>query len=153
MKRGRFFKVMVVSIIVCFSAAFIGSIFTTGAVKSDWYRSIKPSFTPPDYLFGPVWTILYFLISLSLTFLWIKTEDKRKLILVFGSNLLLNALWSIIYFGLKNPLIAFIELIGLWISIVVMIAYSWKIDRRASYMLMPYLLWVSFAGVLNFFSI
>ena len=100
-------------------------------------------------------SILFFLIALSLYSAWINSKKKEKKIIaiVFGINLFLNALWSYIYFGLRNVNLAFIELILLWISIVSMIYVTYKINKKSSYLLIPYLLWVSFAGILNYLSI
>jgi translocator protein len=143
--------VLVISFAIVYLVALIGSIFTANAVKSDWYRSIKPSITPPNYVFPIVWSILFFLIALSLYFSWIKADKKQKssIILVYGINFLLNVMWSILYFGMKNPLIAFFDIIALLVSIIAMIKVGYKIDKKTVYMLAPYLLWVGFATILN----
>ena len=145
-------KVLIISLILVFLTAFIGSFFTSGNTNSDWYQQIKPSITPPNYVFPIVWNILFFLIALSLYFSWIKAKNKnkKKIAIVFSINLILNILWSFLFFGLRNPLLGFIELIILWISIIVMIKTTYKIDKKSSYLLIPYLLWVSFAGILNY---
>src|SRR4030042_6333023 len=114
---------IVIKFIVClaltFSVAFVGSIFTRDAVP-DWYAALnKPSFTPPNWLFGPVWTILYLLMSISAFIVWQKglTQSAGRIALIFYLiQLILNALWSVIFFGLKLPLAAFIEIILLWSS-------------------------------------
>ena len=142
-------KELFLSFLIVFLVAFLGSQFTdTGT----WYQSVKPNIAPPNYVFPIVWTILFFLIALSLYFSWIgaKKNQESKVVLVFGINFVLNILWSILFFGLKQPKIAFFEIMLLWLSIVWMINLSWKIDRRASYLLIPYLLWVSFAMLLNY---
>ncbi len=149
------FKVLILCIIIVFLVALAGSIFTSRETSGEWYESIKPSITPPNYIFPIVWNILFFLIALSLYFSWInaKNNEKKKLGLIFAINFILNILWSVIYFGFKNPLLAFIEIIFLEISIVFMIIIAGKIDKKAGYLLVPYLLWVGFASLLNFLSI
>jgi len=98
---------------------------------------------------------LFFLIGLSLYFAWMKAKPIQKKLVaeVFAVNLIFNIVWSILYFGLHNVLYAFIEIFILWISIVWMIIVTWKIDKKAAYLLVPYLLWVSFAIILNYLSI
>ena len=148
-------KVLITCLIIVILIACIGSLFTTPAVKSSWYQSNKPSLTPPDIVFPIAWTILFFLIFLALYFSWTsaKTKNsKKKITAVFGFNFLLNIYWSILYFHFKNPTAAFIEIILLWISILMMILITWKINKKSAYLLIPYLLWVSFAAILNFLS-
>ena len=148
-------KVLILSLIVVYFVAFIGSIFTSSSVNSEWYSINKPSITPPSYVFPIVWNILFLLIAFSLAFAWMNSnkKEKKKVAWAFGINFVLNVLWSVLYFGMKNPLIAFFDLIALWVSIAVMIYVTHKIDKKASYLLVPYLLWVSFAGILNFLTI
>ena len=155
-KRKKNWKVLILSLAVVYLTAFIGSLFTSQNTSSDWYESIKPSITPPGWVFPIVWNILFFLIALSLYFSWInarKPDVKKKIVVVFGINFVLNIFWSVLYFGLKNPFYAFIEIFVLWISIVSMIYVSYKIDKKAGWLLVPYLLWVSFAIVLNYLSV
>jgi translocator protein len=144
--------ILIVCLVIAFAPAIFGGLFTSQSVGSEWYLDNKPGFTPPGWVFGPVWTILYFLIGLSLFFVWTnanKKIDKKKIALVFGINLILNALWSFVFFGMQNALLAFLIIIGIWLSILGMVFVSYKIDKKAAWMLVPYLLWVSFAGVLN----
>jgi tryptophan-rich sensory protein len=155
MKKRVNWKVLIASLLIVYAVAFVGSIFTSRNVDTQWYQSIKPAITPPNYVFPVVWNILFFLIALSLYFSWInaqKKELKKKIVIVFGINFILNIFWSLFYFGLRNPVIAFFELILLWVSIIAMIFVTCRIDRKAAYLLIPYLLWVSFAGVLNYLS-
>jgi translocator protein len=145
-------KVFIISLVIVIIVAGIGSLFTdTGS----WYQSIKPSITPPNLVFPIVWTVLFYLIAVSLYYSWLSSKDKEKLmvIILFGINFILNILWTFIYFKNRNPLIAFIDIVALWVSILVLIIYNWRRDRKASYFLIPYLAWVSFAGVLNYLSI
>jgi translocator protein len=143
-------KVLVVCLLIVFVVGFFGSFFTGGEVDK-WYIENKPNYTPPNWVFGPVWIIIYFLIGLSLYFAWVNSKkDEKKIVgIVFGVNLVLNGMWSYLFFGLQNALWAFIDIILIWFSIIVMIYTVWKIDRKSAWLLVPYLLWVSFAGVLN----
>lgn len=154
MKKRLNWKVLIISLIIVYAVAFIGSLFTSSNVDSEWYESIKPEITPPNYVFPIVWNILFFLIALSLYFAWAsaKKKDKNKILIVFGINFALNILWSILYFSLQNPFASFIELIFLWFSILAMMFVTYRINKIASYLLVPYLVWVGFAGVLNWLS-
>ncbi|MCW8965097.1 MAG: tryptophan-rich sensory protein [Candidatus Pacearchaeota archaeon] len=153
MKKKINFKVLILSLVIVYSFAFIGSLFTS--IDNSWYDSVRPSITPPSFVFPIVWNILFFLIALSLYIAWINSNkiEKKKVAFVFGTNLVLNAFWSFLYFGLQNPLYAFIDLILIWVSILGMIFVTYKIKKISAYLLIPYLLWVSFAGVLNWLSI
>lgn len=141
------------SIIVCQMAGLIGSLFTTPAI-SGWYTAIiKPAFTPPNWVFAPVWTLLFFLMGVSLYLVWQKGFENRVVrdgFSIFAVQLSLNILWSVFFFHLKNPFYAFIEICVLWVAIFATIWKFSKIDRRAAYLLGPYLLWVTFAAFLNF---
>src|SRR3989344_5126085 len=143
-----FFKTLVVSLMIVAIVSLIGS-----AVNYDmnWYESSKPSFSPPDWLFGVVWTILYIMIAFSLTFAWTSAKriQKRKLSLLFGVNLAANAIWTIIFFGMHLPLLALVDLAIIWLSTLSLIIFTRKIDKRAAWLLVPYLVWVSLAAVLN----
>lgn len=140
---------LAISILLPFLASAIGGLFTSTSV-STWYIALnKPIFNPSSWVFGPVWTILYLLMGISFYLLWIKKNDKLSFIL-FGLQLSLNSLWSVLFFGLKNPLFAFIEIIFLWLVILFMIIRFYKISKISAYLNIPYILWVSFAAVLNF---
>ena len=154
MKKRINWKILIISLIMVYLVAFIGSLFTSPVTDSAWYESIKPSITPPNWVFPIVWNILFFLIAISLYISWISAKkiEKKKIVLVFGINFILNIFWSVLYFGLKNPSLAFFELIVLWFSILIMILVTCRINKIASYLLVPYFLWVSFAGVLNYLS-
>jgi len=155
MKKRGHWKLLLACMVIVYFVAFLGSIFTTPNVNTAWYDSIKPSITPPGWVFPIAWNILFFLIAISLYLAWIssKKNQKTKIAFAFGINLILNAFWSYLYFGLKNPAFAFIDLIVIWLSIAMMIYITYKINKTASYLLIPYLLWVSFAGILNYLSI
>ena len=133
-------------------AAFIGSIFTASTV-STWYTAlIKPGFNPPNWIFGPVWTLLYLLMGFSLFLVWKKGLKKKYVkegLIIFGIQIFLNVLWSLLFFGLQSPLLAFIEIIFLWAAVLFMIVYFYKVNKTAAYVQIPYILWVSFAALLN----
>ncbi len=153
-KKEINWKVLLISFGVVFLTALLGSIFT--APNSDYYNSIRPSITPPGWVFPIAWNILFFLIAISLYIAWTKSRNKRQknaLAWIFGINLFTNFLWSVLYFGLQNPAFALVDLIAIWFSILGMIYITYKINKISSYLLIPYLLWVSFAGVLNYLSI
>lgn len=154
-KSKKNWKVLIMSLVIVYLVAFIGSIFTSKNTNSDWYNSIKPSITPPNYVFPIVWNVLFFLIALSLYFNWMSADSKQKnkIIYVFGINFILNILWSVFYFEMKIPLLAFFDIIALLISTVAMIIVSYKINKKAAYLLLPYLLWLGFASILNLLTI
>ena len=151
-KKGKMNKILVfiICLVVVFSTAFIGSLFTMGNTNSAWYQNNRPAITPPNFVFPIVWNILFFLIALSLYFAWISGKKSRKIVaLLFGVNLALNMLWSYLFFSLQLPFYAFIEFILLWLSILAIFILGFKIDKKVSWLILPYLLWVSFAGILN----
>ena len=142
---------LLVSFIACFAAAGFGSVFTVSAIPT-WYATLaKPFFAPPNWLFGPAWTLLYILMALSLYLVWEKGFAKnKKPIFLFAIQLFLNAIWSLAFFGLRNPAAGFAVIVFLWLSIVATIISFKKVDKRAAWLLVPYICWVSFASVLNF---
>lgn len=140
----------VVSILFCLGVGGLGSLFTAPAIDN-WYSTLnKPTFSPPNWIFAPVWTTLYVLMGISLYLLWIsKKKGKDMAIKLFLIQLALNFLWSLIFFGMHNPQLAFLEIIILWASILSTIREAGKISKKATYLLYPYLLWVAFALILN----
>jgi benzodiazapine receptor len=145
---GRLF----VSVLVPLVAGFLGSVFTAPAVR-DWYPIInKPSWNPPSWLFAPVWTTLFILMGVAFYLVW-STKMSSKVwvaIKVFSFQLVLNVLWSVFFFGMQNFWLAFAEIIVLWLAIALTIVDFSKVNRTAAWLLVPYLLWVSFASYLNF---
>lgn len=141
-----------VAIVIAELAGIIGSIFTSSSV-STWYLTLnKPFFNPPSWVFAPVWTILFALMGLASYFIFIKGFKNKNVKIalgVYGTQLIFNIIWSVLFFGLKNPLFAFIEILILLTLIVVNTFLFWKIDKRAGYIMLPYILWVSFATLLN----
>lgn len=142
---------LIVSIIVPLGLGSIAGIFTAQSVP-EWYATLnRPSFNPPNWIFGPVWTMLYILMGISLFLIWkLEISKERNLaILVFMLQLLLNFGWIFIFFYFNMIGLALIEIILLWIFIVIMLVLFYKIKPIAAYINIPYLLWVSFATVLN----
>ena len=146
-------RIAFIFIIIAEAAGATGSIFTASAIPA-WYATLqKPAFNPPNFIFAPVWTILYFLMGVSAFLVFEKGFTKKEVrfaLLVFALQLILNVLWSFVFFGLKSPSLAFLEIIILWVSILATIFYFYKISKPASYLLIPYLLWTTFAAFLNF---
>jgi tryptophan-rich sensory protein len=140
-------------IALCQAAGIVGGIFTAQSVRT-WYVTLqKPSFAPPNWVFGPAWITLYTLMGIALYLVWQKTDEAnvpRAVFIVFGIQLVLNALWSYVFFGLRSPLLGFIEITLLWAAIVATIILFWRISSAAALLLTPYLLWVTFAAALNF---
>ncbi len=142
---------LVASVILCQIAGFLGSLFTTPAIPT-WYATLKkPFFTPPDWIFSPVWISLFILMGISLFFVWRRQGHPqfKKALIFFFVQLILNVLWSLGFFGLRLPLLGFIDIILLWIAILLTIQNFLKVSKFAGVLLLPYLLWVSFATLLN----
>ena len=154
MKRINW-KIFLSCLVVVYIAAFFGNLLTVQSVSSDWYQSIKPSITPPGWVFPIIWNVIYLFIVVSLYLSWrdSKPKQKKKLALAFGVNLVLGVLWSLFYFWMQNPLLALIDIIPFWISILFMILITKKINKTSAYLLVPYLVWVTFATVLNYLSV
>lgn len=130
-----------------------GSGFLTVDSISTWYVDInKPSFNPPNWVFGPVWTTLYKLMGVSAGIIWnqgFSNPQVKKALVVFSVHIVLNGLWSILFFGLKNPELAFVEILILLASMVYYTRLFYQIKPFTAWMQIPYLMWVSFASVLN----
>lgn len=140
-----------IGFIVCAQAAgIIGSLFTMSAIGG-WYTTlIRPELAPPNWIFGPVWITLYALMGIAAFLVWRKSRRFNTALGIFVVQLVLNSLWSIIFFGMGELGVAFAEIILLWLAIVATIVAFWKISCTAAWLLAPYLLWVSFAAYLNF---
>lgn len=136
---------------ICFLAAFVGSVFTTPSIAG-WYQGLdKPFFNPPAWVFGPVWTLLYTMMGLAAYMVWeTGGSEARPALTAFGVQLALNSLWSIIFFGFHQLLLAFIEIVILWMAIARTMKLFRRVSKRANLLMAPYLAWVSFAAVLNF---
>lgn len=143
---------LAVSIIVCFAAAGLGGIVTTPNIPT-WYADLaKPAWTPPDWVFGPVWTLLYLMMAASAWLVWRQAgfASAKLPLALFAIQLVLNSLWSVLFFGLQSPGSAAVEIVLLWVAILATLIAFWRRSKLAGGMLMPYLVWVSFAAVLNF---
>ncbi|MEK7165993.1 MAG: TspO/MBR family protein [Patescibacteria group bacterium] len=151
MPKIKNLPLLILSTLISEGAGILGAIFTVSAIPT-WYAALaKPAFSPPNFVFGPVWTTLYALMGISLYLVWIsKTKSRRYAMRLFFLQLGLNVLWSIFFFGMKNPALAFLEIIALWIAIYLTIKTFLGVSKVASYLLYPYLAWVSFASILNF---
>ena len=146
---------IVLAIVVCELAGIVGSAFTISSVSSWYVTLLKPALNPPSWVFGPVWTLLYLLMGISLFLVWenkseITAKDRKRGLILFSIQLALNALWSIFFFGFHDPALELLDLIALWIAILATMIWFYKISRPAMYLLLPYILWVSFAMYLNY---
>jgi tryptophan-rich sensory protein len=141
------------SILLCQAAGIIGSIFTAPAIPV-WYEFLnKPSFQPPNSLFAPVWIALYLLMGIALFMVWhhgLSTRGVKPALIVFFFQLVLNALWSILFFGLRSPQLAFYEIVVLLVAIVLTVYLFSRVTTAGAVLMIPYLAWVSFAAVLNY---
>lgn len=146
------YKRLFISLLLPQLSGLLGTFFTREAIPT-WYATLeKPFFSPPNWIFGPVWFCLYLMMGIAIYLIWQKADKNKKAqsaAILFWIHLAFNALWSIIFFGLKNPGLALINIVIIWAMILVLIFKFWKIDRRSSYLLMPYLAWVSFATAVN----
>ena len=142
-----------IAVVICLLIGFLSS-FATQSSVNDWYLNLnKPSFNPPNWLFAPVWSVLYILIGVAAGIVWGKGFHHvwvKTALYHFGFQLLLNALWSIIFFGLKNPLAALFVILILFVMIILTIRWFNVVSKKAAMLMVPYLLWVSFATILNF---
>lgn len=135
-------------ITVCLGAGILGSVATRGGLVP-WYATLtKPSWTPPPWLFGPVWTLLYIGMAVAAWRVW-QGRDGAGPMRLFAMQLALNTLWSFLFFGMQRPDLAFVDIVALWLSIAATLASFWRRDRVAGALFVPYLAWVSFASALN----
>lgn len=139
-------------LVVCFTAAGIGSALTTPSVGG-WYATLaKPSWTPPDWVFAPVWSILYALMAIAAWLVWRKTglSGARLAMTLFALQLGLNVVWSGLFFALQSPGAALLDVVLLWLAILATLVAFWRHSRLAAWLLTPYLVWVTYAAGLNF---
>ncbi len=150
MKRGDVLK-LAASILLCQAAGFLGSLFTTPAIPT-WYQTLKkPFFTPPNWIFSPVWISLFVLMGVSLFLIWRRVDHPKfkRAFSFFSIQLVLNILWSGAFFGLRSPLLGLIDILLLWAAILLTLLNFFQISKWAGVLLLPYLIWVSFAALLN----
>ena len=143
---------LLISIIGCNAIGGIGALVTNP--NTEWFRSlIKPSFQPPNWIFGPVWTMLYTLMGIAIYLIWkdgFVTSERRQARNIFIVQLLINSSWSFVYFGKQNIEMAVVVIVVLLVAIIATIIALFKVDKTAAYLLIPYLLWVCFATFLNY---
>jgi benzodiazapine receptor len=151
--RARDIVEAVVSIVVCQAAGLIGSIATFPSIPT-WYASLdKPPFNPPNWVFGPVWTTLYTLMGIAAFLVWrkgIRNREVKIALGIFVVQLVLNTLWSVVFFGLNSLAGGLVVIVVLWIAILLTIITFFRMSKVAGALLVPYILWVSFATILNF---
>ena len=150
---GKVFPKILIAVIVCLGIGFFSSFATQSSIDT-WYESLnKPFFNPPDWIFGPVWTVLYILMGIAAGLVWSKGfyhKWVQTALYHFIFQLLFNGLWSIVFFGFQSPGFAFLNILVLLVLIILTIKWFKVVSKKAAYLLYPYLLWVSFAAVLNF---
>jgi translocator protein len=143
---------LVASLAVVLAAGAVGSLATAKTIPT-WYKGLaKPTFNPPDWLFGPAWSTLYLLMAIAAWLVWkqgIGAAGVKLALVVFLIQLVLNALWSVFFFGLRSPLAGLVDIVVLWLTILATIAFFSRVSVPAGVMLLPYIAWVSFAAVLN----
>ena len=143
---------LVIAVVVCFGAAGLGAAATTPRIPN-WYAELaKPDWTPPAWVFGPVWTTLYLAMAVAVWLVWRArpTATIRLPLALFGVQLVLNSLWSVLFFGMQRPDLALVDIGALWAAIGATLLSFWPYSNAASLLLAPYLAWVSYAAVLNF---
>jgi len=150
--RWKHWLALVAFAALCFAAAAFGAVLTTGAVRT-WYAEVqKPAWSPPDRVFGPVWTALYLMMACAAWLVWLKAglSGGRVPLTLFLVQLVLNAAWSPVFFGLRSFGGAFALIVVLWLAIVATVVAFARVSRPAAWLLVPYLAWVSFAACLNY---
>lgn len=149
--KQRTWPSLLVFVLICFGAAALGSLFTAGSVET-WYAGItKPAWTPPNWLFGPVWTLLYLMMAISGWLIWRKRQQTpaKTVLILFGAQLALNTLWSVLFFGLHLTGWAIVDILALWALISWYTLTARRISAPAALLFVPYWAWVSFATALN----
>ena len=144
-------RVAIASVVFAEAVGLIGTIFTVQSIPA-WYAHLaKPSFSPPNWLFGPVWSILYLLMGIAAYRIWVspKSVMRTNALGAYFVQLALNALWTPLFFGMHAIGLGLLTIVSMHVAIVVTIAWFWRIDRTAAYLLLPYIIWVSYATILN----
>lgn len=144
---------VVASLVLCLTIAAIGGWVTIPALPQ-WYLTLKkPFFTPPDWVFSPVWTVLYILMAFAFAIVWERAKKQKSAVWgmrLFVLQLIVNLLWSILFFGLRSPQWALLDIVVLWLLIVATLSQFWRVHLATGYLLLPYLAWVSYAALLNY---
>lgn len=143
---------VIISVILAELVGGVSGFLTVGSVQTWFQTLIQPSFQPPNWLFGPAWTLLYALMGVASAWIWKKRKNKkaRMALWIYGVQLFFNFIWSVIFFGWHSPFWALIDIVILWGLIMFMMMKFYAIDKKAGWILVPYLAWVTFATVLNF---
>lgn len=144
---------LIISVSFCFLALFLGSLFTYPNIDTYYAKLVKPSFTPPSWLFSPVWVTLFTLMGISLFLVWRAQKEPgliRKGLVIFVIQVLLNVLWSFLFFGLRSPIAGFVDIVLLIVAVLLTIAIFWRISKISAVLLVPYIFWLIFAAILNF---
>jgi translocator protein len=140
-------------VVVCFLVVGLAGASSSYANAKDWYNALnRPTFTPPDWLFAPVWTALYIMMGVAVSRVWrcgLDSPGVKSALAVFAIQLILNAIWSPLFFGMHSPLLGLLDIVALWLVIAVTIILFWQVNHPAALLLVPYILWVSFAAILN----
>jgi len=140
------------SVLLCIVAGSLGSLVTITGPGSWYAQLIKPAFQPPNWIFGPMWTLLFILMGIALYLIWERGSGKpevRFALTVFGLQFALNILWSFLFFGLRSPFLGLLDIIILWWLVLATIVAFYRVRESAAYFLIPYIAWVSFAMILN----
>ncbi len=144
---------LAVSVLICLIAGFLGSLATTPSIPT-WYASLtKPAWTPPNWLFGPIWTILYILLGVAAFIVWREGFQRKEVKIalgIFSLQLILNILWSVVFFAFRSILGAFIIILIFWIMILITIITFYRVSKPAAIILIPYITWVTIAAALNY---
>ena len=145
-------KKLIPSLLLTIGVGALAGFITAGESSSDWYVNLaKPSYQPPSWLFSPVWTLLYILMGISFYYVWKKplSRERNIALTIFLAQLLLNFLWSILFFSLHSPSLALIDIVMMWLAILLTIFSFSRLSKAAAWLLVPYIMWVSFAMILN----
>ncbi len=151
---NKYTRILIV-VVTCLAIGYFSGMATQSSIKTWFPTLVKPSFNPPNWVFAPVWLMLYIMMAVAAGLVWNRMEHSKDKELVknslifFAVQLGLNALWSVLFFGLRNPMLALIEIVLLWLMIYETYIKFGKIDKIAGYLFLPYLAWVSFATILN----
>lgn len=143
---------IIIMIVIAELAGIVGSFFTVPAIGS-WYTALnKPWFTPPSWVFGPVWLTLYALMGIAAGLVWhSKSKIKERALQIYWLQLGLNVVWSMLFFGLRSPLYGLIDIVLMWIAIAATIFVFYKVNKKSAGLLVPYIIWVSIATALNYY--
>lgn len=151
--KTKYILTLAVALLIPQIIGLLGSLFTSATIPT-WYATLtRPELAPPNWVFGPVWTVLFILMSIASFLIFQKGYERRDVRIAlsfYGAQLILNLLWSLLFFGARNPGLAFAEIVVLWLVLFLTIRKFWPLSKTSAYLLVPYILWVSFAGYLNY---